>query len=120
VEVPLVRLFTSPSVADLAAVIDGLGAGTDPATMSEAEIDWEAEVELDEAIRVTPELQPPTESPSRVLLTGATGFLGAYLLRELIEQTRADVYCLVRARSAEDGKKRIAENLDQYELHVTG
>ncbi|MCA1651699.1 MAG: phosphopantetheine-binding protein, partial [Acidobacteria bacterium] len=31
-----------------------------------------------------------------ILLTGATGFLGAFLLRELIRQTRASIVCLVR------------------------
>jgi thioester reductase-like protein len=31
-----------------------------------------------------------------VLLTGATGFVGAFLLRELIRQTRATIVCLVR------------------------
>ncbi|CAI8732766.1 Acyltransferase domain-containing protein [Bacillus sp. IT-79MI2] len=31
-----------------------------------------------------------------VLLTGGTGFLGAHVLYELLEQTRAHIYCLVR------------------------
>jgi hypothetical protein len=37
--------------------------------------------------------------PRRVLLTGATGFLGAFLLRELLVSTEVTVYCLVRQRS---------------------
>lgn len=33
----------------------------------------------------------------RVLLTGATGFLGAHVLRELLDHTDTVVYCLVRS-----------------------
>ena len=29
-----------------------------------------------------------------VLLTGATGFLGGYLLKELVERTEMPIYCL--------------------------
>jgi thioester reductase-like protein len=118
VEVPLVRLFMSPTVADLAAVIDGLVAGTGFAALPQEDLDWEAESALDETIRATPDLQPPAENPSRVLLTGATGFLGAYLLRELLQRTSAEVHCLVRARSAEEGNQRIAGNLRQYDLDI--
>ncbi|CAF1430705.1 unnamed protein product [Adineta steineri] len=33
-----------------------------------------------------------------ILLTGSTGFLGAYLLKELLKQTDANIYCLVRSK----------------------
>ncbi|MFM9276574.1 non-ribosomal peptide synthetase family protein [Paenibacillus jiagnxiensis] len=36
------------------------------------------------------------QDPNAVLLTGATGYLGAYLLHELLVQSKAIVYCLVR------------------------
>jgi hypothetical protein len=72
----------------------------------------EAEAVLD------PEIQPanvPTQTaprPERVLLTGATGFLGSFLLSELLRHTRTDVYCLVRAPDAEEGKKRLRRALE--------
>src|SRR5687768_13552682 len=31
--------------------------------------------------------------PARIFLTGATGFLGAFLLSDLLRQTTADIYC---------------------------
>lgn len=34
-----------------------------------------------------------------VLLTGATGFVGVHLLLELLQQTNADIYCIVRAKN---------------------
>ena len=53
-----------------------------------------------------------------MLLTGATGFLGAFLLHELLRRTSVQVHCLVRARSDEEARQKIARNLAQYELDV--
>lgn len=47
------------------------------------------------------------ESDGPCLVTGVTGFLGAFLTRELLEQTDASVYCLVRAPTAQDAAKRL-------------
>jgi thioester reductase-like protein len=59
-------------------------------------------------------------SPARVLLTGSTGFLGAFLLQRLLEETRADIHCLVRAKSAEEGLERIEAALESYSLGSNG
>jgi thioester reductase-like protein len=69
------------------------------------------EVVLDPAIH--PESLPvegPTE-PAHIFLTGATGFLGAFLLHELLQQTEATIYCLVRCANVEEGRRRIDRNL---------
>lgn len=58
--------------------------------------------------------------PGLILLTGATGFVGAYLLAELLAQTQADVVCLVRADDEQAGLRRIRENLAQYDLWDEG
>ncbi len=48
-----------------------------------------------------------------ILLTGATGFLGAYILRGLLRETLAVVYCLVRSDG--DGTlSRVRTNLQRY------
>ena len=65
---------------------------------------------------VEPVAGPVVDRPSRVLLTGATGYLGAYLLTALLERSAAPVVCLVRAASAEAGLARIQANLARYEL----
>ena len=48
-----------------------------------------------------------------VLLTGSTGFVGAYLLRSLLRDTPAVVYCLVRPNGTE-ASARVRRNLIQY------
>jgi len=47
-------------------------------------------------------------SPQSVLLTGATGFLGARLLAELLDRTSARIYCLVRTEDSSSGMERIS------------
>ena len=52
-----------------------------------------------------------------VFLTGATGFVGRFFLRELMRQNeRLIVHCLVRAESAEHGFARLREALEQAEV----
>lgn len=57
---------------------------------------------------------------SSIFLTGATGFLGAYLLREILDTTRANVKCLVRASGAVAGMARLVSNLSSYRLDTDG
>ncbi len=77
-------------------------------------VDLKAEAVLDSTI--FPAAQPVEHSPHPQLIffTGATGFLGAFLLDELLRQTRATFYCLVRANTVAAGKQRIQQNLQAY------
>ncbi len=50
----------------------------------------------------------------RILLTGATGFLGAYMLRDLLAETAARIVCLVREKAGHDGKDRLLANYRYY------
>ena len=50
-----------------------------------------------------------------IFLTGATGVLGAHLLRELLEFTDADIYCLVRAEDKTLGMERLQQFLAVYD-----
>jgi thioester reductase-like protein len=79
--------------------------------------DLKAEAALDPRIRPTGTVSIEVASrPKRVLLTGATGFLGAFLLSELLRHTRAEIHCLVRAPNVEEGERRIRGSLEAYRL----
>ncbi|HEV3143065.1 MAG TPA: thioester reductase domain-containing protein, partial [Gemmataceae bacterium] len=86
----------------------------------------EAEIDLVTESRLDPEIAPPAGIPcdtsklDRVFLTGATGFLGAFLLDDLLRETDAEVICLVRAANIEQGRERIVQNLHRYGLDVNG
>ncbi|MFE1441926.1 thioester reductase domain-containing protein [Streptomyces sp. NPDC058739] len=58
---------------------------------------------------------PAPQEVSEVLLTGATGFLGAFLLRDLLERGLV-VHCLVRGKDAETARTRLTANLERYDL----
>jgi thioester reductase-like protein len=78
--------------------------------------------DLDQEAILAPEIQPLpaladlTAEPHHIFLTGATGFVAAYVLAELLEQTDATIYALVRADDPRHGFERIRDNLSHYEL----
>lgn len=51
---------------------------------------------------------------NNVLLTGATGFLGAHMLYDIIKNTNANVYCLIRDKDNIDAETRLINKLKFY------
>ncbi|MBW4447137.1 MAG: thioester reductase domain-containing protein [Spirirestis rafaelensis WJT71-NPBG6] len=79
-------------------------------------VDLKAEAVLDPSIRPVTIFFEPVVEPERIFLTGGTGFLGAFLIEELLQQTHTTIYCLVRAANVEEGKSKLIKNLQQYAL----
>jgi thioester reductase-like protein len=78
--------------------------------------EMDAEAILDPAISPDGLVIDRVTEPAHIFLTGATGFLGAFLLYELLEHTQADIYCLVRSHNAEDSKDKLQRTLEYYSL----
>jgi thioester reductase-like protein len=76
----------------------------------------EAEAVLDPTIRPEVVSVAPETEPAHIFLTGATGFLGSFLLHELLEQTKAEIYCLIRAANFEESKQKLHRALASYAL----
>ncbi|WP_431225774.1 amino acid adenylation domain-containing protein [Serratia sp. L9] len=55
-----------------------------------------------------------------ILLTGATGFVGRFLLRELLDSTPGKIYCLVRGQSRAESLQRLKSILEQWSLWREG
>lgn len=55
------------------------------------------------------------EPPGSVLLTGANGFLGRFLLLELLQRVPGRIYCLVRARDDAGARARLLAALGPRE-----
>lgn len=63
---------------------------------------------------------PPVETHKHVLLTGAAGFLGAYLLTQLLKcDSTITVHCLLRPGNSNTLIDRVKHTLTQYHLNDT-
>jgi amino acid adenylation domain-containing protein/thioester reductase-like protein len=115
IDLPLRVLFESPTVESLANTLENiLLANTSTIVDQTNIIDFAAEAVLDSTI--FPEINQVEKNNelTSIFLTGATGFLGAFLLYELLQQTPADIYCLVRAANLESAKNKIKNSLESY------
>ncbi len=111
-QVDLQALFTAPTLAKLAAAVEE--EQTSAIVVSEELPDLEREATLDPGIVLRTEGNPG--ELRNAFLTGATGFLGAFLLSDLLTETQATVHCLVRAADAEGGYRKIAGRLKAFGL----
>jgi len=76
-------------------------------------LNLQTEANLDQNIQFEHPLSKNYTRPKSIFLTGATGFLGVYLLNELLQKTTADIYCLTRYPKS-FGKKQLQEKLEFY------
>lgn len=115
VSVPIHQLFQIPTVTGIAQIIEAARRLNDPNAIET----WTAQ-QLDDACQLDASIRPDDlpsadwSRPRNILLTGSTGYLGAFLLKELIERTDATVWCLVRADSAKHGRERIRSTMNEY------
>lgn len=108
-------VFTHPTPAALAVYLAGAHDLVDAATLK---IDFAAEGRLADDIVPAAEVVAAVTEPRHLLLTGATGFVGAFLLRDLVRDTGAVVHCLVRGATERDALARLRANLSYYRLAV--
>jgi thioester reductase-like protein len=85
-----------------------------PTTGPSPAVDFAAEIRL--ADDIVPTALATLDDPRHVLLTGATGFLGAFLLRDILRTTPATVHCLVRGADEAAAMDRLRANLTWYGL----
>jgi amino acid adenylation domain-containing protein/thioester reductase-like protein len=117
---PLTRcLLRDPTLRGFAAAVRDARSGGLSGDGDQQEIDFAGEAALGVSIRrdgARSRPRPQWRSPREILLTGATGFLGAHLLRELLAATDARIWCLVRGRDESEALRRIAQAAERYEL----
>ncbi|WP_378733446.1 amino acid adenylation domain-containing protein [Nocardia brasiliensis] len=106
-------MFDTPTVAGLA---ERLASGRASDELPWTAADLKSDAQLDATIRAIGD--PPAE-PRTVLLTGATGFLGAFLLAALFERTDLHVYCLIRADNDVAAHQRLHSAFTRYRLDRT-
>ncbi len=105
---PHAEVYNRPSIAELAAWLDGAGEGAAQA------LDLSRELAL--PAHIGPRQDRPAAVPRRVFLTGASGFVGSHLLAALLRDTTARVVCHVRAADAAAGAERLKRTLLQRRI----
>lgn len=114
VHIPLLQLMQEPTIRSIAFIIDEALAGV----WTEQTLDLKADIHLEDEIQAH-QLPYVKITHSVILLTGATGFYGAFLLNELLQHTDATIYCLVRAEHIEQAQQKIENTLHKYELYTS-
>ena len=128
VDLAINKIYARPSLKDMAATIDRM-RGTDSlegqTIDDEKDINGVAELDYgtdaDEMVKTLPSSfsKPQSGIPSApvVFLTGATGFLGSFILRDLLDRQSpevAKVIVLVRAKDSESAITRIKMTCQAY------
>ncbi|MFH9421690.1 thioester reductase domain-containing protein [Streptomyces sp. NPDC017529] len=76
-------------------------------------------LDADLALELPPLAARQAPPGTDVLLTGATGFVGAFLLHELLQDPGrhgSRIYCLVRADDEAHGRRRLRETAERFRL----
>lgn len=123
---PVAAILENPTPSGLRRAVAGHRTEGDrlDAQRSGASSDPRSDAVLEEDISPGAATKPVriTEAKS-VFVTGATGFLGGFLVREILENTEAEVLCLVRRRGGPQGAGATAPvraNLRRYGLWKPG
>ena len=120
-EIPLDLIYANPTIKSLAAAIESnylfeVSSASSKAVKEKEAIDLSKEISLDDKIVFDSSAEFP-QAIKGVFLTGSTGFLGAFLLRDLLDfYAGTKVYCLVRCADEKAGKDRVLKNLEDHQI----
>lgn len=115
-QVPVVQLVTNPTLEGHLEILASIRDGHTTAVQANLPAVLRVDSVLADDIKPTGAPMCLLSKASTVLLTGATGFLGGFLLTDLLEVTSARILCLVRFSDPQEedsstGVARIRKNL---------
>ncbi|OXM43071.1 thioester reductase, partial [Amycolatopsis alba DSM 44262] len=111
----IAHLLTTPTLREFAATVAAAKAGVAEAAVVSRPDYW-ADTRLGTLDVAT---SPAAWPPRSVLLTGATGFLGVFLIDRLVRAGVERVQCLVRASDDTAAATRLAARMRRYGLDWT-
>ncbi len=113
VEVFAGQFYETPTVEGLATIVEQAQQGTRRST---------APLQLRDDVHLHPDIGALGRSlhwvnePRHIVLTGATGYLGAFLLHDLLRHTTATIHCLIRCTTPQQGLQKLQAVMQKYQL----
>jgi amino acid adenylation domain-containing protein/thioester reductase-like protein len=106
--IPINRFIEAPTVVTLASLIDetSVAGCVSPQALMDANSDF--------TLTVLPDSQ--LGDVSKVIVTGANGFLGVHLVEALLAQGATEVACLIRNSHGKTAEQRLRESLKENRL----
>jgi len=107
--VPINRFIEAPTLVTLARLIDdhsGVAGCVSPQALRDADSEL--------ALTVLPDRQ--LGDGSKVIVTGANGFLGVHIVQALLAQGASEVACLIRESAGHSAEERFAQALRENRL----
>lgn len=102
-------LFSNPTVLGLSEYIHG---DRSKITIVEQAVPGKTEPEKQQ---IQLNEKPVSLNIENVFLTGATGILGSYLVKNLLESTNAKLYCLIRGKDENQARERVKKFVQAYD-----
>lgn len=106
----LTQFFQHPTIAYMAEMIAGkeIYFVSDQIALAEADANLQC---VNDTV-----IYPEKIEFNHILLTGANGFLGTFLLRELLLHTNAVIHCIVRGKNIQEIQSKMQEACVKFEM----
>ncbi|KTC82806.1 thioester reductase domain-containing protein [Legionella brunensis] len=114
IEFDLVELFKATTIELQAKLVRDRFANNRQKTV---DFDYRKDLQLVEQL-VLNNVKPFDHNIRSIFLTGASGFLGVHLLKECLEQTHAEIFCIIRGSSKDEAKKRLLECAREKKIDI--
>lgn len=115
-QVSLPDIFSRPTLSKMAELLasnqDAVSTNTNDHYLNQ-----KSRVEAFSQLSKIPPANRPSVKGSNVFITGATGFVGRYLIKALLESSTATLTCIVRARDNLHARERILHSLQKTGLN---
>ncbi|MCW8127990.1 amino acid adenylation domain-containing protein [Microbulbifer halophilus] len=112
-------IYEYKTVRMLSEAISNRAQGFDTSLDREPVIALTDDVFLPEGIEFGEYSIKQISDPENILLTGATGFVGAHMLAELLSSTDSRIHCLVRGIDNLHARKRLDNALKKYLIRLS-
>lgn len=114
IDVPPTIFLANPTIANI--VQNSKMSKKKPVLTNSGRNKLETDITIANTIIPSKNFNPNLYHPNNILLTGATGFLGVYLLNAILQKTSATIYCLVRAKNLDQATTKLKQNINKHKF----